>query len=463
MSGPLSVTASVATLISLGIQVTQSLVDFYISCKHQNSDLISTTKKLESLLDTFQHLEKILANRKFQGEERNLIEDIEKTIKNCEESIVELQEEWQKFYKTSSNGIKTAVKVAARRVTYPFRQSTLQKLDEDISDIRANLSFTLDVLHLKDDQRAQDDISDIKSLLDLVRTSQVISNIADWLKAPDATINHNAACAKKHPGSGTWLIKKSPVFTTWLTEENSLLWLSGFAGSGKSVLSSTVIQFIFRYRKSDPRIGIGFFYFTFSDKSKQDESAMLRALLLQLSSQLQDGHRDLIRLYDNYRTSTPPSPVLLDYLQRLFQKFDHIYLVLDALDESPRNRLRDKVLNTLEAMRNWGLKGLHLLVTSRDELDIRDSLDPSPHQRVTMQNAGVDNDITNFICGRFDEDRKLRKWLPYRGKIQETLSKRAQGVYVKSPYSVIMLKYRLTILQISISGMPIHNLTVLSS
>ena len=427
MSDPLSIAASVAGLISLGIQVTQSLIDFYTLYKHQESDLVNTIEKLESLVDIFQELEKALIDRKFQKDERNLIEKIEKTIKDCDESIKELQEELQKFSKASLNRIKATVKVAARRVAYPFRQSTLQKLEEDISDICTNLSFTLNILQLKDNKRVQDDVADIESLLALIRGDQVVSDVSDWFKAPDASINHNAACGKKHSGTGVWLTE-SPLFMTWLREENSLLWLNGFAGSGKSILASTVIQFIFRHRKSDPRIGIGFFYFTFNDESKQDESAMLRALLVQLSRQFQDGHRDLIQLYKTYRPSTPPSLVLQAYLQRFLQKFDHVYIVLDALDESPRDKLRDKVLDALEAIRKWGLKGLHLLITSRDELDIRIALDPSPHQQAIMKNAGIDKDITNFIHGQLDENRKLRKWLPYRGKIQETLSKRAQGV-----------------------------------
>lgn len=427
MSDPLSIAGSVAGLISLGIQVTQSLVEFYTSYKRQDSELTSTTEKLESLLGVFQLLEKTLSNRKFQADERSLIENIETLIKNCDELIQELQGECQKFSKATSNGIKAAVRVAGRRVTYPFRQSTLQKLDEDVGEIRDNLSVALDVLQLKGNERIQDDITDVKLLLDLVRTNQTSSIIRDWLKAPDATIDHNAACAKRHSGTGTWLVKSS-TFTTWLTEENSFLWLNGFAGSGKSVLCSTAIQFAFRYRKSNPYIGIAFFYFTFNDESKQDESAMLRALLLQLSGQLQDGHLDLTRLHDSYKTGTPPSPVLTDYLQRLIQRFHHVYIVLDALDESPRNGAREHVLNTLETMQKWSLRGLHLLVTSRDEPDIRGSLNPPLIQQVKMENDGINQDITNFISGRLDEDRRLRKWSPYRYKIQETLARRAQGV-----------------------------------
>jgi hypothetical protein len=64
----------------------------------------------------------------------------------CDDFIQELKEECEKFDKASINGIKGTIKVAGRRAAYPFRQSTLQKLDEDISEIRYNLLLALDVL-----------------------------------------------------------------------------------------------------------------------------------------------------------------------------------------------------------------------------------------------------------------------------------------------------------------------------
>ena len=159
MTDPLSVAASVAGLISLGIQVTQSLVDFYKAYENRDSELVHTIERLDSLLDIFQCLRKILSDRHFQAEERSLVESIETSINSCEESIQELQDECQKFSETTSQGIKAAVRVAGRRVTYPFRRSTLQKLDENIDDIRGNLSSALSVLQLEDTQRVQDDIT----------------------------------------------------------------------------------------------------------------------------------------------------------------------------------------------------------------------------------------------------------------------------------------------------------------
>ena len=118
---------------------------------------------------------------------------------------------------------------------------------------------------------------------------------------------------------------------------------------------STAIQFALRHGISNLNVGVAFFYFIFNDKSKQDESGILRALLLQLSCQIPTGPTDLAQLHDRYTIGMPPSSVLIDYLRRLVERFNHIYILLDALDESPRNCSREYVLNALEAMRNWGL------------------------------------------------------------------------------------------------------------
>ena len=427
MADPISVAGSVVGLTSLGIQITQVLVDFYKSYKDRDAELTGITERLEGLGEIFESLERILSNRNFKAEDRGLVDRIETSIKKCNDSIQELEEECQKFRRTSSGGIKAVVKVAGRQATYPFRQSTLQKLDEDISEIRANLAFALEILQLNESQSLQDDTTEMKILLESIQANQISSYLCQWLKAPDAFFDHNAACAKKHPGTGTWLIK-SPEFFKWLEEENSFLWLHGFAGSGKSVLCSTAIQSVLRKRGPDRRIGIAFLYFTFNDDSKKDESAMLRALLLQLSSQLEDGHVDLARLHESYKAGMPPSPVLLEYLRRLIKRFHHTYIFLDALDESPRSGMREHVLDALEVMHTWGVQYLHIFVTSRDEPDIRESLDILATQEVMMQNAGIDQDIADFVSSRLSTDRRLRRFLSYRDIIQETLARGAKGV-----------------------------------
>jgi hypothetical protein len=309
----LSVAASVAGIISLGIQATKSLVDFYSTYKSQKSDIAYTAKKPEHLLSVLEILRNQLTNRKFCAGEQGLLKNIEASIQDCEECTRELQSKADKFRDNSADGIRDAARTAARKLAYPFRQSTLQALNEDIDEIVSHLSLALQVLQQKDIGNVKDDIEATKALLDLVGAGQISSKIREWLQAQDATNNYNEACKKRHPGTGLWFVKGSS-FSTWLAKPNSFLWLNGFAGCGKSVLSSTAIQYAFRHRRSNPRIAIAFFFFTFSDDHKQDTSAMLRALVLQLSSQLNDNHRLLSRLHDSYYNAMPPDQAFIDCL-----------------------------------------------------------------------------------------------------------------------------------------------------
>jgi ankyrin repeat domain-containing protein 50 len=427
MADGLSVIASAAGIISLGIQVTQSLVDFYAAYKGRESTIAHTTKKLEHLLDVFESLQQHLAKRKFRADQQELSRTIESSVHDCEECIRELEAEVDKFKDQSTKGIQAAVRTATRRIAYPFRQSTLQKLDEDIDSIVFHLSLALQVLQQKDISKVQDDIEDYKALLCLVRADQISSTIRDWLKAPDATINYNEACKKKHPGTGLWFVRGS-VFSAWLVEPNSFLWLNGFAGCGKSVLCSTAIQYTFQHRRSNPRVGIAFFFFTFNDSSKQDTSAMLRALILQLSSQLNDNHLLLSQLHNTYRNSMPPDEALLNCLCQLVQSFENVYILLDALDESPRDKHRGEMLQALVNLRALSEPGLHLLVTSREEPDIRNELEASQEETISMKNDSVDDDITAFISSHLRGNRRIRKWEKYYDKIEASLTERAKGV-----------------------------------
>lgn len=422
MGDPLSIAAGTAGFISLGIQVTQSLVEFYSAYKHQDSRIAVTLEGLEDILDIFKTLDETLRAHQFNSREKQLITQVDSLIKKCQDSITELDEQCQKFVQSPTKFVDR-IKTAGHRVAYPFRKGTLENLDEDISHIRENVSFALQVLQIQSNKQIQDESADIKSLVELIRAHQISSALKDWLKPPDASINHNIACAKKHPGSGKWLTH-GPAFTNWLTKKDSFIWLNGFAGCGKSVLCSTAIQYAFR--RTTSRVGIAFFYFTFNDESKQDAHSMTRALLFQLLGQC-GNTSDLGRLKEQYKNATPPLPVLLEHLHRLLDHFDDVYILLDALDESPKLIHREQLLDTIETLRDWKIPCLHLLVTSRDENDIRAALHPSPNEDIPLKNSEIDEDIKNYISSKMN-DRKFIKWKHFRNEIEKSLAERAKGV-----------------------------------
>ncbi|KAH7117475.1 hypothetical protein EDB81DRAFT_767262 [Dactylonectria macrodidyma] len=430
MADPLSVAGSAVGVISLGITVTQGLFDYYAAFQDQKSDVAHTTKKLSRLLELLESLRQ-LERRQSQADDGVILAKMKSCMEDCKELIRDLEAELNKFNQAPHQGTMAGLRAAGRRIAYPFRQSTLQKLDEDVDDFVSCLSLAMQLLQQSDICKVQDDIEDTKALLDLARATQVSSGIREWLKAPDTTIGFNEAVKKKHPGTGLWFVKGSD-FTAWLEKPSSFLWLVGFAGCGKSVLCSTAIQFAFRHRRANIRIGIAFFFFTFNDESKQDASAMLRALVLQLSSQLDDNHTFLSRLHDSYRNASPPDPALMDCLHQLARAFEDVYIVLDALDESPRDKHREAMLQCLAELRAWSEPGLHLIVSSRDEVDIREELGALPEETIKMKNDSVDRDIASFISEHLRNNRRLRKWEEHHARIETALTTRAQGVNIPS-------------------------------
>ncbi|KAJ2988860.1 hypothetical protein NUW58_g3758 [Xylaria curta] len=428
----LSVIASVAGVLSLGITVTKSLVEFYSEYKRQKTDVIHTLKKLERLADKLEILQNQLAGRAFLADEQDLLKNIKRSIQDCEECIHELQNEYVKFKDNAAHGSQDTARTSARKLAYPFRQSTLQMLDESVEEIVSHISLALQILQLKDVSEVRNDGTDSKALLELVRASQISIDIRDWLRAPDVTTNYYEACNKRHTGTGLWFVNGSS-FSGWLEKPDSFLWVNGFAGCGKSVLCSTAIQYTLRHRRSNVRIGIAFFFFTFNDSAKQSLSGMLRALILQLSGQI-NNNGGLLSLHESYRSTMPPDQALVGCLRQLLREFDDVYIIVDALDESPRDRCRKDVLRALVDLRKWSEPSLHLLVTSRDEPDIRDvlleELGAFPHDIISMKNDAVNGDIRSFVSGSLKSDRRLRKWEKYHDQIEKALTERANGACV---------------------------------
>ena len=433
MGDPLSVAASVAGLLSLGLQSTEYLYKYYTACRDQHQDLARIADQLGGLLESIQIIDEIVRTRTWRPNEQSIIQSIERSITRSEDAIHVLQGEVDKFKKEPTDNWRKKAVVVGRRAAYPFKRSTLEDLGDEVSDFRDNLSIALQALQLKEHQNTQNDIEAVNAIIKNIQARSVSADLRQWLRAPDPTVNFNVAVAKRHTGTGQWLVQ-GPAYTTWLQQDNSFLWLYGFAGCGKSVLCSTAIQHAFRRRQSSADNAAAFFFFDFRDESKQDASAALRALLLQLCGQVPGLEADLTRLKDSYNHGTPPVLVLLEYLRRAVARCRHIYILLDALDESPVDISRAEVLLVIDTIRQWQLPGLHLLVTSRDVPDIRNHLQfPTLKQgveHISLKNDSIQQDISRFVAFQVDHDCQLQRWGDHREKIKSYLTQHAGGVSV---------------------------------
>jgi hypothetical protein len=77
------------------------------------------------------------------------------------------------------------------------------------------------------------------------------------------------------------------------------------------------------------------------------------------------------------------------------------------------------------------LPNLHLCITSRPEIDIRNSIEPLTIDRISLHDqSGQQKDIIDFIRAVVYSDKNMRRWRDEdRQIVIETLSQRADGMY----------------------------------
>ena len=113
-----------------------------------------------------------------------------------------------------------------------------------------------------------------------------------------------------------------------------------------------------------------------------------------------------------------------------------IYLIIDALDECPDSSgipsPRERVLQLLKELVELNLSNLHICVTSRPEIDIREVLDPLTSSTVSLQDqSGQKKDIVDYVRSVVYSDSEpiMKRWRTEdKDLVINTLSERADGM-----------------------------------
>ena len=209
-----------------------------------------------------------------------------------------------------------------------------------------------------------------------------------------------------------------------------------------SRVSSTVIEDIISLRDSG-LASMAYFYCDFRDTSKQSRRDLLPSLVIQLSSRSDPCCDVLSRLYLEHDSGAqkPSEGKLKKCLKEMITLPDQrsVYLIIDGLDECPDSSglpsPREQVLDLLKELVELSLPNLHICVTSRPEIDIRATLEPLTTRCVSLHDqTGQKKDIIDYVTFVVYSDTKMRRWRDEDKKLViETLSERADGMYVYSP------------------------------
>lgn len=247
-----------------------------------------------------------------------------------------------------------------------------------------------------------------------------------WLSPPDQFSNANRARNLRHEGTGTWLLGND-VFRNWHSGTNRCLWLQGFAGCGKTILVTTILDHLPNDRS------VLSFFFDFSDTAKQTLDSMLRSFVHQLCLGTTDSTDHLRSIYNAHQRGRiqPATATLSEALCKILASQNNPVIVIDALDEATT---RVELLSWIKSIVSRPeLDHVQILCSSRSEAEFMDHLSPlfGVQNCLEIDRQAVNADIRSYVTTRIRTDPEFTcKSLPpnLSDQIRDRIGDQADGM-----------------------------------
>ena len=344
MADPLSIAASVAGLSSLAGQVFKTVIDYSNAVKDAKLDVTTVATELRTLSGMLHNLSLLAITLKASGSSRILfgesqITNLTRIIKNIEAELNKAKEDFD----------KSRLKGAIRSLRWPFSKSDIDKMIGDLRAHKATINLALsadtleklaECLELQKAMRAEvvsnrDAIEALQEMHARVKMDSERQKTVDYFLKVNPQPMLQTSLRLRKDATGGWLFN-DPVVMQWMSEPNSKLWLSGLAGSGKTVLAGSVIERVLAAYQDN--MAVAFFFCDYKNLETQKLGNILSSLALQIGLQKVEAFEKLQNYYGQLHPLSglprqPETTQLVDIIGSMSRLFEKVVVIVDALDE----------------------------------------------------------------------------------------------------------------------------------
>jgi NACHT domain len=439
---PLSITASVIAVLQAASTVVAVCYDFRAAINTQPWALSRIINSINELRLILNRLEQIANESESNLDETSMsrLTDLEVlcqeggAVKNCLEELKALEKKLIPGNWAGKDGSKrrSLIQSIGWQLKGKEAEEILLQLDRCKGTLNLALALDQTTLIKNMNRRIMDVDENTRSLF---KQFQDISlddrkrSILRWLSPVDPSVHHEEALMVRQAGTNDWFLS-SKEFACWIEAEKSFLWLSGFPGAGKTILMSTLIDFLQRNKNRKHPTLLAYFYCDFRSPETSDPLNLAGSLLAQVCFQLGSFPASLEAAFDRCTMSHSPYgkrinlATITEILIELGSQHQ-VTILVDGLDECQRHQ------DISVFFRQLGKNGtlLNILVSSRDEANIREALSEFPRMRLEAASACLDRDIDNYISHRLGNDSEF-KWLKpsFQQFIREHLNTQVKGM-----------------------------------
>lgn len=301
-------------------------------------------------------------------------------------------------------------------------------------DLRSWRDESLDRIRREDQEQAEKEFQAIRAWLRVHRSEQLT-----MLEALSDQGN-------KHPGTCDWVYKHDKI-RSWLqnSTQTSLLWLSGTAGTGKSVIATQLVK----SARNLPDVIVLYHIFSSTSLASSEYEHAVKSLLEQL---LQQDADLTAHIYGDFvlKKQSPTVSVLEKLLPSLLTSSSgtvdsptQVRIVLDGVDELPDHspntqvkflRLLKRLLSGCSASGNVTCK---ILISGRPSTTLSQMLRSKPTISLTVEKAHLDQSIQEYALQRLGS---LRNRLQQLGMTDEEVIDIGKQISRKSDGKPLFLR-----------------------
>ncbi|KAL9621758.1 MAG: hypothetical protein Q9160_003876 [Pyrenula sp. 1 TL-2023] len=175
---------------------------------------------------------------------------------------------------------------------------------------------------------------------------------------------------------------------------------------------------------------LGYYYFSYNNRIDSTTDMFIRSLLHQFSFTTSHCSSDLDIMYEASKKSKsyPTSEDLLSILQKILSSIEDAYIILDALDEAVD---QNTLWQTLNAIKNDKDSRTHILLMSRNSIEIGYEMTEAGLTQLQIDEQKVDRDIRLVVGNRLKTDHKLHRITSgSEGYVEASLMQKAGGMWV---------------------------------
>ncbi|ATZ45298.1 hypothetical protein BCIN_01g01050 [Botrytis cinerea B05.10] len=173
-------------VVSLGLQASQGIVSYYSTYRDQAEEIDGIAQRTQALHTTLKHLQASL--RSLHSNHTSAVTLVAATVASCADNTKTLETTLQKCQHSVPVGTREKIYSLGKKAIFPFRQATIQRLENIVGKLQANVDMAIMALQLEVSCKISEQTSNIVTTSAITTTG--INFVAKELQSLNASFMH---------------------------------------------------------------------------------------------------------------------------------------------------------------------------------------------------------------------------------------------------------------------------------